>query len=288
MHIIHIAVDRGLMNEYLSRITKLLNKKYGKDVSVYDEAFLSRTIEKRWVAVEATNADKYYDYLKGNSQEAHDLMRSFQINFTQFFRDTMTFAYLEQDILPSIVFNKTNGNEIRVWSAGCSSGQEPYSLAMLLSDINETSEKEIRFRIFATDISAEALDKAREGIYDESAIQNVKKKHLDKYFIKLGKKYKIIPELKRHIEFSIYDLSDPSTASPPGSIFGDFDVIMCSNVCIYYKGEFSELIIKKIQNAVSDDGYFVTSEAEKSLFQSAFNKKTTVAHIPIFRNNTRR
>ena len=268
----------------LYEIITIMKQKYGKDISIYDQAFLRKSIENRCSANDINSTVEYCSCLEKYGKEADDFYSTLNINYSQFFRDPMTFALLEQNIFPSIVSHKLKG-EIRIWSAGCSNGQEAYSLAILLSDIADNSGKELRLRIFATDISEESLAVGRAGVYDQSLVQNVKMKHLNKYFIKNGKTYSIIPQLKQHIEFSTYDLLDQLTANPPGSIYGDFDIVMCSNVLIYYKPDLQISIIKKLQKATSSIGYLVTGEAEKTLLKNVTKMQIITPHTAVFKNN---
>ncbi len=251
------------MSKELTRINTVMKYKYARDISMYDQSFLIKSLDGRYIENGVNNSADYCRCLEENDAEADLLFSSLHITYSQFFRDPLTFALLEQLILPSLISIKPEGREIRIWSAGCSNGQEAYSLAMLLSELIEVSGKEISFRIFATDISQEALDAGIVGSYDHKAVQNVKLKYLHKYFTKQGETYAIIPQLRGCINFSTYDLLDLSTANPPESIYGDFDIVMCSNLLFYYKPYFQQVIIKKIQQAMSTTGYLVTGEAEK-------------------------
>jgi len=268
----------------LYEIIVLMKQKYDKDISIYGEAFLLKSIENRCLTNVISNAAEYCSYLEKDSKEADAFYTTLHIDYSQFFRDPMTFALLEQNIFPNILSNKSKG-EIRIWSAGCSNGQEAYSLAILLSDLADNIGKELRLRIFATDISEESLAVGRAGVYDQSLVQNVKMKQLNKYFIKNGKTYSIIPQLKQYIDFSTYDLLDQLTANPPGSIYGDFDIVMCSNVLIYYKPDVQISIIKKLQKATSSIGYLVTGEAEKTLLKNITKMQIITPHTAVFKNN---
>lgn len=265
-----------------------MEQTHRKDISIYDEAFLLHTIEKRRIGIGVCNASIYADSLHKDNQEAECFYNSLHISFSRFFRDPVTFAFLEQSILPEIAANKRNGSEIRIWSAGCADGQEAYSLAILLSDLSETCGKKIRFRIFATDICQEALSTGINGKYDENMILDVKTNHLNKYFIRQGKDYIIIPEVRQHLTFSIHDLMDQSTANLPESIYGDFDMVICGNVLIYYKAEVRLAIIRKLLQAVKPGGYLVTGEAEKALIQDATKLHMISIPTTVFKNNIRR
>ncbi|MHB8129594.1 MAG: CheR family methyltransferase [Mobilitalea sp.] len=274
------------MNENLSKIVKVMKKTYGRDISIYENSFLIKSLERRRLMMGVSNEAEYFRWIESNSAEADAFYHSLHITYSQFFRDPFTFASLEQNIVPEIMANAPEGSEIRIWSAGCANGQEAYSVAMLLADSVQDSGKEFRFRIFATDIDDEALAVGRAGVYDEKAIQNVKMKHLKKYFTKQDKTYTIIPELRQYVNFSSYDLLDLSTANPPESIYGDFDVVMCCNLLFYYTADLQQIMIKKLQQAISTTGYLVTGEAEKSQVEKASKLQTIM--IPtavVFQND---
>ncbi|MHB1484481.1 MAG: CheR family methyltransferase [Saccharofermentanales bacterium] len=276
------------MDDESKKIITEMKLIYGKDVSVYDEAFLLKSIERRCIETKAVNSADYARNLVNDRFEAEKLYNSLHINFSRFFRDPVTFSILEQRVFPGMIANKRDGSEIRIWSAGCANGQEAYSIAMLLSDFADVNGKDIRFRIFATDISRDSLSMGEIGIYDERMVDEVKTKHLRKYFTRKDNNYAVIPELKKHIRFSLHDLLDQSTASLPDSIYGDFDMVICSNVLIYYKDEIQQHIIKKLQNAISQAGFLVTDETEKSMVQDTTKLQMVTTAAPIFQNNKRR
>jgi len=256
------------MNKDLDKIIMVMKQRHDRDISIFDQSFLLKSLERRWIATGVNNTAEYCSCLEENHTEADAFYSSLHITFSQFFRNPLTFALLEQLILPNLISHRPDGREIRIWSAGCSNGQEAYSMGMLLSDLAETSGKEIRFRIFATDILQEALAAGRAGVYDQNAVQNVKLKHLNKYFTMQGETYTIVPQLRQYISFSTYDLLDLSSANPPESIYGDFDIVMCSNLLFYYKSNWQLVIIKRLQQAISAIGYLVTGEAEKTLVEN--------------------
>jgi chemotaxis protein methyltransferase CheR len=265
-----------------------MKQTYGRDLSIYDKAFLMKSLERRWIETKVNNVNEYCDYIEKNNSEADVFYKSLHITFSQFFRDSVTFATLEQNVLPSIISCKPEGSEIRIWSAGCSNGQEAYSIAMLISDFAEAMGTKIRFRIFATDISNEALDMARAGVYNQNEVRNVKLKQLNKYFTKQGKNYTSIPKLREFINFSTYNLLDLSTANPPESIYGDFDIVICCNLLIYYKSDLQQVIIKKLQQAMSASGYLITGEAEKNLVENVTKLSWITTPTAVFKNNKRR
>jgi chemotaxis methyl-accepting protein methylase len=270
----HSVRGKGLMNGYekedliinkaLNDIERVMYQTHGREISMYDESFLIKMLKKRLNATGVKTVKTYLGYLAVNSSEAEEFSALLNINYSEFFRNPLAFALLEQWILPQLIEEKSGGEEIRVWSAGCAAGQEAYSIAILLDKLDVSRANRVRFRIFATDISESSLALAREGVYDADAVQNVRLKHLAKYFTKQGDTYTITPELKDRVNFSTYDLLDKLSVNPPESIYGDFDIVFCSNLLFYYRPEIREFILHKVQPSLSAKGYLVTGEAERA------------------------
>lgn len=263
----------------LDRVIQVMRMAHRKDLTCYDESFLAKSLEKRCAEIGIVDVDAYSEYLSGSADEADALSLTLQITYSEFFRNSLTFALLEHLVLPRI--KKENqgreGGEIRVWSAGCAAGQESYSVAILLEDMLNASEQPVPYRIFATDISEYELARAATGVYDAAAVQNVRLKHLAAYFWSHGETYEVVPRLKAHIDFSSCDLLDEHSTSPPSSIYGDFDLVICSNLLFYYRREIRQFIIDKLFHSLSPGGYLVTSEAEREILEQ------TDGLYPVFR-----
>jgi chemotaxis protein methyltransferase CheR len=259
------------MNKNIRNIIELINGKYEMDISVYHKSFIEKTINNRIVATSSKSVKEYLDLLNSSLDESKQLKDSFKNAYSEFFRNTNTFALLEQFIIPKIISEKEkfNSHEIRIWSAGCASGQEPYSLAILAADYINTRSKNIAIRIFATDNSEKELEAARLGEYDFNTLRNSKLGFVNKYFSVKDKLYLINKEIKDLVDFSFYDLLDKNSGSPPSSIYGGFDLIFCGNVLLYYNQEIKNKIIKKIHNSLNENGFFITGEAEIAIIKSA-------------------
>ena len=275
------------MSEALTRITGVMKTKYCMDISAYDPTFLFKSAEKRILASGVSGIQGYLDYLSENAAEAETFFDSLHITYSQFFRDPMTFALLEQFVLPRIVAEKPEGSEVRVWSAGCAGGQEAYSVAMLISDMAQYSGIDVRYRIIATDICDVSLSAGRTGLYDQNAIQEIRDKHLQRYFSKQAGVYTISQQLRKNVIFSYYDLLDTATSNPPESIFGDFDIVLCCNLLIYYTSELQQFIVKKLKRAMAKGGYLITGEAERSLVEKTSRLKTLSIPSSVFMNHPR-
>lgn len=270
------------MKSLSDSITAVLKNRYGRDISAYDADFIIQTAEIRKIVVSVKDTAAYIARLEQNSEEAEIFYSSLQITYSQFFREPMAFALLCQRLIPDIISRKAAGGEIRVWSAGCSCGQEAYSVAILLDEQLETSARKLGVRVFGTDISPTVLNYAIEGIYDDESIQNVRLRHLQKYFVNSDGNYAVIPRLKEHVSFSHYDLLDRASSTPPESIYGDFDIIFCSNLLFYYKAEARKIIIDKLYKSLSATGYIVTGEAEQTAFQKDFKFRRFEGDAAIF------
>jgi chemotaxis methyl-accepting protein methylase len=257
------------MTKELEEVFRMISRTLERDVSLYEESFLMKSLEKRMEKTATKTPGSYLGYLSENREEAETFFRSLNITYSEFFRSPLTFALLEQIILPRLIEEKAKSNrsEIRIWSAGCAAGQESYSIAMLLDEIAAKRDIEIPFRIFATDTSEPDLASARIGVYDYGTLQNVRLKHLRTYFTTQGEAYVIDAGLRDRIEFSYYDLLDDESACPPTSIFGDFDLVMCCNLLFYYRQDIRRFILSKVGRCLSQEGYLVTGEVERVIVE---------------------
>ena len=253
------------MMEKNLQITELLFRLKGFDSSKHDEMFLNKALETKIAEKNCKSEEEYYQLLNHSVEEVNDFIQSLSISYSEFFRNSLTFSVLEKIILPSIIYknNESNRKETRIWSAACASGQETYSLVMLLNECS-LSEK-INYRIFATDSSESQIEKAQNGSYYLHDLNQLSVKRMNQWFIKNKDVYTVKPDLKHNVEFSTFDLLDKDHSCPPSSIFGNFDIIFCANVLFYYKPEFRKKILKKLSNSLSANGYLVTGETEREM-----------------------
>lgn len=259
-----------------------IGRQYSTDLSIYDEDFLVKSLRRKPGASYGESAEEYCELLRQDRAEAEAYLGSLQVVFSQFFREPLSFALLEQVILPNILKDAPPGSEIRVWSAGCACGEEAYSLAMLIEDQLQWAQKDLRYRIFATDVSQAALGAAQEGVYDAPCMQNVKYKYLNRFFTSMGKRFAISPQLKKHVSFSKYNLLDTAFANPPESIFGNFNIICCCNLLVYYRQDARLFMLNKIENALQADGYLIVGDAERAFVKQNTGLHTVPATAPVF------
>lgn len=252
------------------------------DVSMFDESFVSKSIQKRVLASNSHSLESYMDLLNTSQTEEKKLLKSMQVNYSEFFRNSLTFAVLEKITLPELIqwSIKNNRRQLRIWSVACASGQEAYSLAMLLEEHLEKETQKIQYQLFATDQSESAIEKSKLGVFARSDIQHVNQKRLDRWFIQENEDYRIKDALRKNIHFSVFDVLSSNVPFPPESIYGAFDLIFCANILFYYKAEFQDLIVENATKALVNTGFIVTGEVERPiLIRNAFKESYPFAAI---------
>ncbi len=232
------------------RLKRILQESLGINMSGYRDEYLKRRIVIR---LRATNTNKYcsyIQYLKKNPQELNSLSNELTVNYTYFFRDTDVYNYLQKTILPRIFQNDI----VRIWSAGCATGEEPYTLAILINRIIGLRATNQAI-IFATDIDKDALAKASLGEYKKNQLQALDGPTIDKYFTKEGEFYRVRECLRSLVKFENFDLM-----KPPQHV--NLDLILCRNVMIYFSRESQQVVHMHFYNALREGGYFVSGKAE--------------------------
>jgi chemotaxis methyl-accepting protein methylase len=264
-----------------------MRQTHARDVARYDQSFLAKTVAKRIEATARRTIADYASYLSENMGEAEELLESLGVTFSEFFRNPLAFALLEQVVLPKLITQKkkASGSEIRVWSAGCAAGQEAYSLAILLHELATAQENAISFRIFATDISESSLAAARVGAYQTRELHRVGFGHLRECFAHDGDTYRISIRIRGHVDFSTYDLLDERSSGPPAGIYGDFDLIVCSNVLLYYRGDVRQAILARLHRALAPRGYLVIGESERSMVESSLGFQAVATPAAVFQKS---
>jgi len=265
-----------------------MNDIIGVDLSIFNQSFVENTIKGRMSEIKCNHFEEYSEYLKNNSNETDKLKKALNNNYSEFFRNTLTFAYLEHTILPALAESKSKKRccEIRIWSAACAAGQEAYSMAMLFDEFSKNQNSGIRLRIFATDISETEIQKAQNGVYPENALKNVAYGRIKNYFAQKGDSYILHQQLKESIAFSTFDLLKEECDCPPASIFGNFDIIFCTNLLFYYNTRVQKRILDKVDYCLASKGYLIVGEAERD-FLMKYNYKEVFPQSAIFQKMAR-
>ncbi|MDW5562875.1 MAG: protein-glutamate O-methyltransferase CheR [Methanomassiliicoccus sp.] len=261
-----VCTDKGFLD-----LKHLITKQLSLDCDHYKDGYLQRRFAVRMRERGTNSYEDYVRLLKSDPHEFEDLMSDLTINVTQFFRDLAVFKALEEDILPRLIYQKVMNKDpsIRIWSAGCSSGEEPYSMSILLRELLGEEFQNFSLTVVGSDIDEEVLRSAQEGIYLPRQVVNVPKPYLEKYFEREGGNYRVVQEIKDMVKFRNIDLFTSTAGS-------HFDMILCRNVVIYFTREMQERLYMWFYNALRDGGYFVMGNTEtlvgeaSDLFKPAF------------------
>lgn len=271
------------MRHEFESILYYLNKTHGFDFSASRYSSLERKINNRTAFLKIMDAQSYIRYLELHPEELITLIDLLTINISRFFRNTLTFELIAKKILPAIIEEKIKAGDpcLRIWSAGCAKGEEPYSIAILAKEIMKKGKVDFDINIFATDINKKILQKARKGVYRFDQIKDIKHGLLCKYFTIKDDTYILSPKIKKMVNFSFYDVIDPRTYVPPESVFGNFDLVLCRNLLIYFKAERQSIIFDKLLRSLSQNGCLVLGKAEKppAKFKQYFSKENNNSHL---------
>lgn len=214
------------MKEGANRIFQLLHQLHGIDFSHYKANTVGRRIQRRIDLLGLKDLDEYVALLNEDSTELNDLYKDLLIGVTKFFRDPEAFSVLENEVIPRLFSDRDRDHTIRVWVAGCASGEEAYSIAMLLDEEAERRGVRPEFKIFATDAHHVSLNTAAKGIYPEEAFAEVTEERLGRYFNRQLDGFQVTPELRKHIVFAPHNLINDAP-------FTQMDLVTCRNLLIY-------------------------------------------------------
>ena len=233
---------------------------------------------RRMKAVGARSPREYLDFLTARpnrDSEMRNLLNEITIGETCLFRSMPQIDALRKVVIPSLAEakRKLSFTKLRFWSAGCSTGEEPYTLAMLLMEETQTTLKGWTFEIVATDLNDRSVAKAQEGVYNDYAVRNVPPEFMSKYLVKSGAEFRVADPVRSHITFSRMNLLEDSKML----FMRGFDVVFCCNVLIYFDGKSKSRTVQHFYNALLPNGYFFLGHSE-SLF--GINDKFRLVHFP--------
>jgi two-component system, chemotaxis family, CheB/CheR fusion protein len=244
-----------ISEDEIRQIIQLLRKSVGVDFSHYKFNTINRRIIRRMLLHKLDTLDDYILYLKQHANEINLLYQDLLINVTSFFRDPDSIEYLAKTLLPRLIKNKPPNEPIRVWIPACSSGEEAYSIAMLLVELaaEKTGVKPIQ--IFATDLSEQAIMKARIGMYSVNELVNVSPKQLQRFFTKVDGSYRVVKSLRDLCIFAPHNvLKDPP--------FSRIDLVSCCNLMIYLDQVLQKKLLNIFHYALNIEGYLVLGKSE--------------------------
>lgn len=239
----------------LNQILLQIRSSTGHDFSLYKKSTIGRRIERRMALYQINEIAVYARFLKQNAHEVHTLYKELLINVTSFFRDAEAFGVLKQEILPPLLAEKGEGALFRVWVAGCASGEEAYSIAMVLRELMDQSSKEFKVQIYATDLDEDAISTARSGRYPASIESDVTPERLHRFFIHSDHGYTIKREIREMVVFAVQSLIKDSP-------FTKLDLLSCRNLLIYLEQELQNRLIPTFHYALNPNGVLFLSNSE--------------------------
>lgn len=239
----------------LLEILDLIHSKTSCDFKSYKRPTLVRRLTRRMAILNYRTLDSYLKFLKTENEEIRLLCKEFLIGVTRFFRDPEAFQELKLKVIPEIVKAKAGQEMIKVWVAGCSTGEEVYSIGILFREHFNRIKINPDIKVFASDVNKDSTEFASRGIYPESISSDVPKDLLEKYFVKEGKKYKVATPLRKMIVFSHHDLLKDAP-------FGRLDLICCRNMLIYVSPELQRRVMAIFHFSLNLGGYLFLGSSE--------------------------
>ena len=247
----NLLSDQDLMSQVFSILKNVTNINY----TYYKKTTILRRIERRLVVTHNRNLREYVNYLNNNPEEAKLLAKEVLIGVTSFFRDPDYFEVLKESVIKTLLRDSPREKQIRVWVAGCSTGEEAYSIAILIEEAMEELNIRRDVKIFATDLDADSIAAAVRGVYGDNIIEDVSVARLSKYFSRKGNKYVIHHDIRKMIIFAQHNVFQ----DPP---FGRLDLISCRNVLIYFQAVLQRNLFSIFHMALNDHGYLFLGRSE--------------------------
>ena len=258
----------------------------GFDFTGYKRSSIERRLRKRMEAIAIGSFMEYLDYLEVHPDEFAALFNTMLINVTGFFRDPEAWEYLASDIVPRIIEGKEPDAPIRVWSAGCASGEEPFSVAMLFADALGIEDHGRRVKIYATDVDEETLDEARHGVYTDKHLESVSDERRTRYFDRVDQRWAFRKDLRRTVIFGRNDLVQDAPISR-------VDLLVCRNTLMYFNAETQSHVLRRFHFALQPTGFLFLGKSEMlltrgELFLPVNLKRRVFAKVADAKNQERR
>jgi len=246
---------RPTLKSDIRYILLLLREATGYDFSQYKKPLLRKRIERCMATLSINDTDAYAKFLNAHPADMQLLLSELLINVTSFFRDPEAFQIIKNEILPLLFKNKGKGNFLRIWIAGCASGEEAYSIAILFREYMDLTHNEIKVFIYATDLDEDSITAARAGVFDANIEKNVSQERLKRYFVKDGDFYRAKRNILDMVVFAVQNiLNDPPLIN--------LDLLCCRNVMIYLEPELQNRLIPMFHLALKPGRFLFLSPAE--------------------------
>ena len=247
----------------LKELIHLIADERGLDLRAYKSSTLDRRIRRRMSQLNITSVNNYLERVREDQQEVNELLNTVLINVTEFFRDPQAWDFMAAQVLPRLLRAMRPGDTFRAWCAGCASGEEPYSLAILIAEILGPKLGEYDIKIYATDIDDDALNTARRGEYSAEKLRRIGLDLWEKYFQQSVSAYRVTREVRR---MTIFGRSNLISDAP----ISHCNLVICRNVLIYFDGDAQKQIFKRLHYALEPNGILFLGKAESKLSESRF------------------
>lgn len=256
-----MSLNEHLVDNTLRKLLEKILEERGVNLTQYKTSFLQRRLEIRLKAHGLQNYLQYASLLDKNPSEYATLFNTLSISVTEFFRDKSVFNFFITKIIQKLLTTASKQNEVRIWSAGCATGEESYSIAMLLKEI---LGNEVSFKVIGTDINATSIEVAKVGRYHKSVTKNLPVSYLIKYLRHSTKDgfYEVVPEIANSVSFNVGDIT---RLNPPAPL----DVIFCRNILMYLEKDVQYKLIEKFFYSLRNTGYLILGGAETIIGHSA-------------------
>lgn len=245
----------GWDEQTMQRVFELLNMSRGIDFSHYKQNSIFRRMERRMSMIGMNKQADYLQLLQNDENELGSLVKDLLIGVTRFFRDAQAFEALQHKVIPAILESKQSERQIRIWAAGCSTGEEAYSLAILFHQHMAKTGQSFSVKIFATDLDQDSIDFAGHGVYPEAAMKGVSKRLRKTYFTQIGDMHQINKEIRNMVVFASHNM----IKDPP---FHNLDLITCRNMLIYLQSDMQQKLISLFHAALNPNGYLFLGPSE--------------------------
>ena len=249
--------EQDAAKDWPPEIIELLRTKNAHDFRLYKPGTLQRRIKRRMAmaAIDIDDMDQYLELLRDDAGEVDQLAKDLLINVTSFFRDPQVFDLLAKTIIPDLVRSHSSDRPLRIWIAGCSTGEETYSLAMLFLEAIAAAQRNVKLQVLASDIDSDAIASAREGLYPDAIEADVSPTRLAHFFAKEAHGYRVTPDLRATVIFTVQDV----LADPP---FSRIDLVSCRNLLIYLRPEAQAKVISLFHFALRENGILLLGSSE--------------------------
>ncbi len=252
-------------------LIRYIQESRGVDFRGYKRTSLRRRITLRMETVGAESFTAYHGFLEAHPQEFVDLLNTVLINVTSFFRDSEAWDVVRAEVIPRLIASDRGRDMLRIWSAGCASGEEPYSLAMLLAEAIGPAEYASRVKIYATDLDEHALNAARHAVYQPRDVESVPAELLEKYFERADNRYVVERELRKSVIFGRHNIVHDAPISR-------IDLLVCRNLLIYLESETQAAVLPRLHYALVTDGVLFLGRAETQLVRSKLFRPLDIKH----------